>query len=653
MMQKVHASGAESIAPHVRVLMQALAVPQSVTNHLAVIILERRGMMRDAANSFLSLLRCTNFVELRNEEWAIERTLRLELMKEAHECGEFILDIHELLLKLTASVDNGDQLWPAYLATKSGRAYHLAACGKTREALELYGEVASSPDPADIWLSGRLSMEQQSYGVLPMAAPEPKFLLALSVYREGKRAESYLLFEEVARASEVSLVVGRALVFCSELDVARGDLELAEERLTRAVKIFEELRSNYFLVTALRYRALLYKRMLQFSDALKDISRAIELSQGDRKARMLAVRASVMRDIEDPQSALIDLDEAVALARIESLPFLLTQRAGLKRELNRCEDAVVDINRAVDITGEHCQASLLNTRASLFADLGFFESAEQDLSRAEHLSLPNEKATILSTRASIRTALGDIQGCIDDLEKILQLPEDQQSSVDVLRIVARRKSARSLQRRLNAARNERESQVVWFKYFLFWAGRNQSNVFRRIAIYKQALLYAATNEEYGNCYYLIGSVYEVFGDYPSAIDNLRRAEEYLPDNSKVLATLARALHLNHADFDVTADLFERAIDRDPQNRWAKSWYALVLAERGLLKRAEALAAEAVLESDHPILLYNFAVVLDMFSDQGHKDLAIAVAEKSESLALDSFSEVREFLSERKGPGNKR
>lgn len=639
-----------------RNMMRALATAESLTDALAIKILGQQGIEVNIAEQFLKLLRCTNIVMRRNNGWSIDEDIRRMLLLEAREKAIDLSDIHRLLIDISNSQEYFDARdIPHYLLTKAGQAYHMAEIGVTQKSLSLYAESAESHDPGEIWLAGKLASEQQANGVLPPNAIEPIYLLALALYRDGDIEAAYSQFLKVVSSENRSEPVARSLQLIGMIEANRDEFDKSLQHLTESIALYREISLNNGLIWSLRCRALVRQRTDDLIGALKDLNLAIPLCFGDRKAKLLGLRAHIKRAMHNPRDAMLDLNLAIELAKSETLPILLHQRGSLKLDLNEVDGALVDLNRAAETCHDFLLVHILNTRASLKRELGLWEEALYDLNYALSLlegnsskSANQARGVLLNTRSVLNRDQGNFEEALKDIGKAVAIGgEDSNLNIEIL--LSRAKKIRKFVSKLTNVIAEPAKRKVWYDIYISFARTYGSVKEWRLAalMYLHAENYASSDFEQAKCLGGAGGAYEVLGMYSVALPYLDKAKNLVPDDSKILATLAKVKDELGYPIDETRQIFTSAIAADRKNLWAISWFALALSRAGLHTEAIAQARHSDIgSSSNPIILFNLAQVLDASPDNQDKKDALQIAIKARELANSHFSGLAKFLQER-------
>lgn len=637
--------------PRLLRLLQVLAAAESLTDEVALKLLEDQGVSKNFAAAFLELLHCADYVVPCNSEWNFAADVRVALRQSARENNVPLKDVHKLLLKIGSNGDRATAgvLIPAYLFTNAGVAYHMGELGRTKDALLQYARAAETSDKGELWLASLLAEEQQRVGTLAENVIEPTFLRALSAYRDNDKDRAYRDLLIVARSGKTSTLVAWAMQLTGEIEMQRGDLDAAIEHLNQAVNLFDTLKSRNKLIWALASRAAVLHLLKQSPEALKDLERAISMCRGgDWRALLLCRVAVIEHGCHHFDKALIALCEAERCTRSENvLMIVLIQRASLKRERNDLVGALRDLDRAVAISPEYSRSVALNTRASVLWDLGKLQEAREELNHALQIARPENLAIILNTRSCVRRDQGDFAGALSDTKKIHSLPPKLRRSIEMARIDRRsRKLQKSINKLSKFSKEGTDLDKFWFKYFSSSAKASIKfrAPYRAAELMKLALTYAHSDDERVKCLCWIGIAYEhTLNDKALAVEPLLQAIRLMPDNSTALATLGRVLDSLGRPFEEVKPYFLQAIDADPRNEWARSWYALALSREGQHDDAIRYAKGALGEPPHCMRLFNLALVLDASPDPNIRREALLFAQQAKEVAPLGFDEPVTFL----------
>lgn len=650
MVDRVASEFVESASPRMLSLMQALAVAESLTDDVARQVLEMQGVTAERAPKFVELLHCTDCVVPRNSEWHFSSEVRAALRRSARDGQVKLEAVHQLLLQIGRTgnrADAGDRI-PAYLFTVAGAAYHTGALGYTRESLNQYARAADVPDNGELWLAGALSQEQQHDGTLPADAIEPAFLRALSAYRDKDEERAYPELIRVAASGQRNELVAWALQLAGEIETRRGELRAAWLHLDESIELFEALKSWNKCVWALAARAEVLRQLKLPDLALEDLRRAASLCVGDWRALLLCRVAVIEHEQHRLGLALAALDQAEERAE-RVLAQVLVQRVGLLRESGRWTEALAVADRAVNTARGGRKSFVLNTRASVYWDLGRWTAALTDLDDAYRMAAPENLAVVLNTRSCVKRDLGDFDGVLADDQALMGLPSRWRRSLRWEEVLERSKKARAASERLSRAGAEEQTNGFWFRHFLSMAqiATRGRAWYRAVELMKRALANAQTDAQRAKCLRGIGVAYEkTLEDKALAVEPLMGAIAIEPDDGVALATLGRVLDVLGEPLEAVESYFLRAVTADPDNKWARSWYALALSRAGRHDEALALAEGAISDPPNPVLLFNLAVVLGASPRAAERHRALDVARQAAAGAEPGFDAPARFLEER-------
>lgn len=639
----------QGASPGILSAMHALGVAESLTDDIARELLRRRGFSGRGSKAFLDLLHCADYVVPRNSEWHFTGEVQAALRQSARNAEEDLKDIHHYLLEIGRTEDRGKagDVIPAYLFTHAGQAFHIGELGDAEESLRQYSYAANSVNSGEVWLAGSLAQEQQSAGVLPPTAVEPAFLRAFALHRDGDFDAAFPLFLKVANSDSRNELVAWSMQLVGVIQTRRNHLHSAIGYLNRAVDLFTELGSMHKLIWALNARSIAARKAGNLQEALDDLTQAISLSIGDWKAILLNNSALTNRRLKRLNDAAKDLDRAREIASDRVLPSILVQSAALKREVGNFVGGLEDLNAAIEACQYGQMAICLNTRAKILWELGRTAEALRDLGKALESASPEIRATVLNTRSAVHRDDGNFDACVADNEAIHAIRPELRHNMDMAKVEERTAQALRAQAKLNAAGTESEIRSFWYHHFRSVAQRSLKvrAWYRAVEFAERALGYASSDDERFACYFAIGSAFEKAGEEDRAYDPLRKAAELNPNNSRALATLAHVMEFIGRPIEESSPYFERAIEADPSNLWAKSWYALALSKAEHYQEAIRYAEETAAGSTNAILIFNLARVLHASPNPGDRERAIEAAREAEKVAEPWFNEPTEFLTQ--------
>ena len=130
---------------------------------------------------------------------------------------------------------------------------------------------------------------------------------------------------------------------------------------------------------ALMERGMAYKSVTNFTAALKDFNKSIELVDDD--AFYYFNRGELFLTVHKRRAALIDFDIAVKLKPEDTL--YLSSRAGVFWEMKKYAAALKDVNKAIEINDSGILAFMI--REEIYRSLGETDKADKDAQKIEEL----------------------------------------------------------------------------------------------------------------------------------------------------------------------------------------------------------------------------------------------------------------------------
>lgn len=603
-------------------VLQGFAAAESLTDFVANRIYELDPIEGISAEQFLEVLHLANIVVPRNSEWHFVTKCRMDLQLVNAADAEYLSAVHQLLL------DQGDEdkralagsQIPAYLFSKTGRAYHTAALGNIKLSLTLYSEIAKSAPFNEQWLAGVLAEEQQVARVLPESAIEPAFLRGMSLYNEKMFGASEPYLRRVTSSKSCRREVAIALHLVGVIEAHRKRLDEALVLFNRSVALYEELVMQHGL------------------------------------GMVLNSRGCVKRELFDLDGALADLNRAVPLCKRNSLAIALGSRSKVKRDQYDLDGALADINCATELGDNNILKYTLNIRSGIKRDLGNIDGALSDLDRAIKISSGRDYAFLLYIRSPARRDAGDIDGALSDLTELRKILSKQDFGIDKLTVKNQHKMLRHFRNMLEKVLSEEGRRKLWRDFLYKVAERYDKNreLFRAIVLFNKIMNIDIQHELRPKCMFGLGKCYLKLNKLDEAVQYLQKAIDAGCEGGAVRVTLAHALTRLGKTLEATREIYENAIAQDDKNPWAKSWFALALSAAGEHAEAEVYARAAVAippNEKNAVLLFNLVRVLDSTSDPAKQKEAIEIAKRSAKLALSGFKQPVLFLRERQVDGN--
>ena len=295
----------------------------------------------------------------------------------------------------------------------------------------------------------------------------------------------------------------------------------------------------------------------QIDEALKDYSRAIELSPNNAAAytnRGVAYGEKGEFDlaIEDYFSALkINPDFANAY----------NNRGYTYVEKDEIERAIKDLDKAVQLQQNFPHA--YNNRGCAYSKKDKIDSAIQDFTKA--IELDQDFAEAYSNRGTAYNKKGEIDLAIDDLNIAIHLKDDYVQAYINRAGVYLNTGAYNLAIKDcdNAIRLDQECAEAYNQRGNVYVGRKEFN--RAIDDCDIAI---QLKKNYPTAYYNRGVAYTNIGDFDSAIKDFNKATEFKPDYSEAYYNLGRAYGERGA-VDLAIQGYTKAIELD--NDLAKAY----------------------------------------------------------------------------------
>ena len=224
----------EQVAARLRVL----AAPYSLTDNVAVALLELSGFDGANARLWARAVRLSELTVERNSEWYIPAASRQSLL--ARCSAEELRAADGLLLSFVSNQRPHAEV-PAYLRTFSGLAYHKSRLD-LEEGLQEYRNGAFGVCDGTYWLAGVLAAELQDVGVIPRDELLPTFIQGMYEYKEGRRREALARLRQVAVSPLLLLevAISKHLVGIND----RNPIQ-AKELLNDSLRILRELNNTF------------------------------------------------------------------------------------------------------------------------------------------------------------------------------------------------------------------------------------------------------------------------------------------------------------------------------------------------------------------------------------------------------------------------
>lgn len=432
----------------IRRSMAVLGAAASLTDDLAVYLLEASGRGQEESRRLVSALHLCDFVVERNSEWHLEADSRRYLNSQLMGNEELFTQSHRLLLQVAEGGSARSQVdeIPSYLLEGAGGAYH-ATFIDSDAGLPRYTLWALAPRSGHQWLAAQLAREQKSMGFTGDSI-EVDFLEGMLAYREGRPYVAEPLLRRVASVDQTRAEVAISSHVIGRIDSRRPrHRQRAEGLLMRSLEMLRELGDRYGeaqvlhsvgrLLSQWRGRAAEAERYLDESLA---IVRELEQPSGEAMVlhslgRLLSGQTPRRGEAEGALRGSLtlwtEIGGAFERASVEhSLGRLLTQLRGRESE---AEDLLRDSLRTFRQRGDRfSEAGVLHSLGQLLVkDPDRFGDAEELLQKSlqlgRRLQKPNHIAQVLYTLGHRLYRGVDDERATAALEESLAVNESQQN----------------------------------------------------------------------------------------------------------------------------------------------------------------------------------------------------------------------------------
>lgn len=370
------------------------------------------------------------------------------------------------------------------------------------------------------------------------------------------------------------------------------------------------------IAIALHIKGILFARNNNLREALDLFDRSIRLSEQLRDninlSMVLTSRSSVKRQLRDPDGALADLTHALSLNVKGTKSYILNSRASVKRDLNDIDGALEDLNRAIEVGDKTTYGMAQNTRSAIFRDIG------------------------------------DLDGAIMVIDELIELNKEKlEKNSDTESLKKRRNVLEKARVKIQNGKSIEEKKNLLCNFLLSVAKKylsKYSDLFRAIILLRRIESMSPSPEFNVNLWNYLGRAYLKLNMFKEAVEKFEAAMQEEDPSSELLGSYAYALTNIGSPIEKTRPIFELSIQKNQNNSWAKSWFALALSSSGNYESAERYANEAVvLDKKNAIILFNLAQVLDQTGIPEKQEKSIAVAKESVKFSRSTFTAAKEFL----------
>jgi len=378
------------------------------------------------------------------------------------------------------------------------------------------------------------------------------------------RAESYRLLDQLdnamadfSKAIELNPANSDAYSVRGMIFRKKGNYSAALLDFNRAIELgFGKVRKELIY----GFRGLTYRLLNQDDEAFKDLARAIEINP--KSAWALNQRALIYKEMEQFDQALADLTKCIEIDEKDSSAY--SERAIIYSTTKQYDNALADFTQAIKLDEKYAWAYA--QRGTAYRMMGqHFREALSDLNRA--IELDDKAAWVYTERGSLHRMFGNREEATADLTQAIKL--DNQSAF----AFANRGANYKLMGRYEDALNDL-TQAIQLDPNYGWAYDCRIETYQAMRQFEAALadisqsIAIELNEGVGNSYHL-----NQRGDIYLELD---RYEEAAVDYTKSLELLIGAYaygnrgrcYLLLERFEEALTDFDRAIEIEPEYTYA-------------------------------------------------------------------------------------
>jgi LuxR family transcriptional regulator, maltose regulon positive regulatory protein len=221
------------------------------------------------------------------------------------------------------------------------------------------------------------------------------------------------------------------------LAAMKGNLLDANQLLDTAVSVYRKGHHESGLTLALTRRAHTLRLLGKYDDSLKDVEKALQLSESGADLQPLYAEALRIRGLDlyhlgQSRNAIEDLEHSLSLytelRETGSIPMLLLETGMVRLAMGEVDSAKASYQAALKMWKEeknlYYQAEVLNNLAVLYHQLGEYELASETF---ENGLICARKSRNLRTESVILTGLGDLYSEIEETEAASQAYEQAEA----------------------------------------------------------------------------------------------------------------------------------------------------------------------------------------------------------------------------------
>jgi len=385
---------------------------------------------------------------------------------------------------------------------------------------------------------------------------------------------------------ESTLTKPQAYCYLGAIERRQSNYREALKLLNKSIEGFEQKRHSDYqkgLARAIANRGATYREIEQYSEALSDFKRAIELEPEDKWA--IAQRGETYQLMERYPEAIADFNRAVEIDPEDE--WAIAIRGETYQLMERYPEAIADFNLAIELDPEYQQ--VIAIRGETYRLMKCYAEAIADFNRAIELDSEDEWAT--ASRGKTYQLMECYSEAIADLNRAIELDPEYKWAIAqrgiTYRLIERYAEAIiDFNRAIELDPKYRDAIVIRGETYQVTGRYTEAitDFSRAIELAPEHMLLIANR----------GITYQFMGRYAEAITDLNRVIKLDPGCKGAIATRGKTHQLMERYSEAIADL-NRAIELDPE-------YKEAIATRGETYRLMERYPEAITDFDRVIEL---------------------------------------------------
>ncbi len=417
--------------------------------------------------------------------------------------------------------------------------------------------------------------------------------LGISLYQDDSlEVAKDILWKSLESENFEQSTIARPKAYCylGRIEGRQENYEKALELLNQSIDEFGKLEKSQHpdfkesLAKAIAQRGETYRLMERYSEAVVDLTQAIELDLEYKWA--IASRGETYQLMKRYPEAITDYTQAIELD--PEYEWAITQRGYTYQLMERYSEAVADLTQAIDLDPEYKWAIAL--RGYTYRLMKCYSEAVADYTRVVELD-PEYKGAI-AVRGYTYRLMERYSEAVADYTRAIELDPEYKG------VIAQRGYTYRLMERYSEA----------------------------LADYTRAI---ELDPEYGWVIAQRGYTYRLMEHYSEALADYTRAIELDSEDKWAIASRGKTYRLMERYLEAVTD-YTRAIELDPEYKWA-------VASRGETYQLMERYPEALTDFNHAIKLdpeYRWAIARRGYTYRGMERYPEALADFNRAIDLD-------------------